>query len=70
VCDVLQKMSTKTRLSNMEDIVAAKKEAFDRLQKGAFQRGGAAQQMRDAYADPGICSPGGTVSGPGFWAVP
>lgn len=70
VCDVLQKMSTKTRLLNMEDIVAAKKEAFDRLQKGAYQRGGNAQQMRDAYIDDALCAPGGAIGGPAYWAVP
>lgn len=71
ICDVLQKMSVKTRLSNMEDIIASKKEAFDRLTKGAYQRTGNAREMRDAYASGiGAWATGGNVGGSAIWAVP
>lgn len=71
ICDVLMKMSVKTRLLNMEDIANSKKEALDRLTKAAYQRTGNARQMRDAYVDRiGQFSVGGMVSGQAAWAVP
>jgi hypothetical protein len=71
ICDVLQKMSVKTRLLNMDDVMNSKKEAFDRLTKAANQRTGVAKQMRDAYANNiGTFSVGGMVGGSAVWAVP
>lgn len=68
VLDVLQKMSVKTRLQNMDDILKSKGEVQARLLAGIKSRTNVAPRMRDAMAP--IYGPGGSAlpSGPIYWA--
>ena len=67
VLDVLQKMSVKTRLQNMDDILKSKAQQEARLIAASAIRDGFAPVMRDAYRGATF---GGQPSGPLIWAIP
>lgn len=67
VLDVLQKMSVKTRLQNMDDILKSKAQQEARLIAGSSIRDGFAPVMRDAYLGRNYA---GRPSGPLVWAIP
>jgi len=68
VLDVIQKMSIKTRLQNMDDILKSKAQMEARLIAGASIRDGFAPVMRDANRRLRPYG-GGRPSGPLVWAI-
>lgn len=68
VLDVLQKMSVKTRLQNMDDILKSKAQQEARLISASSIRDGFAPVMRDAYRHTSFY--GGRPAGPLYWAIP
>lgn len=68
VLDVLQKMSVKTRLQNMDDILKSKQMMEARFTSGIANRGAYAPVMRDGTRRRSL-SPG-TSGGPLYWCIP
>lgn len=69
VLDVLQKMSVKTRLQNMDDILKSKAEVQARLLNSIRTRSDKAPVMRDGRRPSRMPQTAGNPSGPLFWAT-
>lgn len=70
VLDVLQKMSVKARLLNMDDILKTKQAQEVRLLQSASIRDAYAPVMRDGYAERGNMRTVGAPMGPIYWSIP